>query len=125
MRMAADHLAADGLDHVIETEGAFLFGQLRVIDRLQQKIAQFLAKLGTGAARDGIGHLIGFLDRVGSDRIEILLEVPRTAGLRRAQRLHDSAESVELTLIEIGRIGHASIRIIYIMEYFCTPPKRK
>ena len=43
MGMAVDHLAADGRRHVVEGEGAFLLGHARVVDHLEQEIAQFLA----------------------------------------------------------------------------------
>ena len=89
MRMAADHLARDRLDHVAEGKGVLLFRHAGVIDDLQQEIAEFLAEIVEIAARDRVGDLIGLLDRVGRDRRKILLEVPRAAGDRRAQRRHD------------------------------------
>ena len=86
MGMAADHLGIDRLDHVVESEAAFLLRHLRVVDGLQQEIAKFLAKFGARSPGDGIRHLIGFLDRVGRNGLESLLEVPRAAvtGVRRA-----------------------------------------
>ena len=39
MRMAADHLARDRLDHVAEGKGVLLFGHAGVIDDLQQEVA--------------------------------------------------------------------------------------
>ena len=61
----------------------------RVIDDLQQEIAELVLELREIAALDRIRDLVGFLDRVGRDRAEVLLEVPRAAGARRAQRGHD------------------------------------
>ncbi len=89
MRVAADHLARDRLDHVAEGKGVLLLRHAGMIDHLQQEVAEFLAEVVEIAARDRIRDLIGFLDGVGHDRREILLEVPRTAGHRRAQRRHD------------------------------------
>src|SRR5205085_9532961 len=40
-----------------------------------------------------VGYLVGLLDRVGRDRRKVLLEVPRTACDRRAQRRHDLNEA--------------------------------
>ena len=89
MRMAADHLARDRLDHVAEGKGVLLFRHAGVIDDLQQEVAEFLAEVIEIAARDRVGYLIGLLDGVGRNGRKILLEVPRTAGHRRAQRRHD------------------------------------
>ena len=89
MRMAADHLGGNGLHDVAEGELSGLLGHPRMVDDLQQKVAEFLAQVIGIAARYGIGHLVGFLDCVGSDGREILLDIPRTAGLRLAQRRHD------------------------------------
>ena len=82
MRMPADHFARDGLDHVAERERVLLLRHARVIDDLQQEIAEFVAEIVEIAARDGIGDLIGFLDGVGRDRRKILFEVPGAAGDR-------------------------------------------
>ena len=56
---------------------------------LQKKIAQFVLQSRKIVARDGVGHLIGFLKRIGSNCPEILFEVPRATASRRAQRRHD------------------------------------
>ena len=93
MRMTADHLPCDRLDHVAEGKGVLLFRHAGVIDDLQQEIAQFLAEVVEIAARDRVGDLIGLLDGVGRDRRKVLLEVPRAAGDRRAQRRHDLNEA--------------------------------
>ena len=87
--MAADHLLGDALDDVAERERALLLGDAGVIDHLQQQVAEFLAEVVEIVARDRVRHLIGFLDRVGCDRLEGLLDVPWTAGHGGAQRRHD------------------------------------
>ena len=89
MRMPPDHLSRDRLDHVAERECVLLLGHARVIHHLQQEIAEFIPEIVEIAARDGVGHLVGFLDGVGRDRRKILFEVPRTAAAGRAQRHHD------------------------------------
>ena len=66
-----------------------LLGHPGVVDDLQQQVAEFVAQIVEIAARDGVGHLVGFLDRVGRDRREILLDVPGAPGIGRAQRRHD------------------------------------
>ena len=83
MRMAADHLVGDRLDDVAESEFAGLLRHLRVIDDLQQQVAELLAQIVQVAARDRVGDLVGFLDRVGRDGRKVLLDVPGAAGLRR------------------------------------------
>ena len=54
MRMPADHLARDRLDHVAEGKGVLLLGHAGVKDDLQQEIAEFLAEIVEIAARDGV-----------------------------------------------------------------------
>ena len=89
VRMPADQLGGDRLDHVGEIEGALLLRHPGMENDLQQKIAQFVLQPGQIVASDGIGDLVGFLERIGSNGAEILLEVPRAAASRRAQRRHD------------------------------------
>ena len=92
VRMAADQLLGDGLDHVAEIEGALLLRHAGVKHHLQQEIAQFVAQIVEIVTDDGVGDLVGFLERVGRDGREILLQVPRTTGAGRAQRRHDLEE---------------------------------
>ncbi len=89
MRVTPDHLRRDRLDHVAEGERVGLLAHARVIDDLQQEVAELVLELREIAALDRIRDLVGLLDRVGRDRREILLEIPRAAGARRAQRGHD------------------------------------
>ena len=93
MRMAADHLPCHRLDNVAKRKNVLLLGHAGVIHDLQQEIAEFVAKIVEIAARNGVGDLIGLLDGVGRDRRKVLLEVPRAAGHRRAQRSHDFDQS--------------------------------
>ena len=58
-------------------------------DDLEQQVAQFLAQILAISMRNGVGDFESLFDRVWSNRREILLEVPRTACVRRAQRRHD------------------------------------
>ena len=89
MRMPADHLARDRLDHIAERKGVLLLRHAGVKHHLQQEIAEFVAEIVEIAARDGVDDLIGLLDGVGRDRRKILFEVPRATGHGRAQRRHD------------------------------------
>ena len=84
VRVAADHLVGDGAHHVVPGEGAGLLGHARVIDHLEEEVAELVAELGHVAARDGLGHLVGLLDGVGRDAVEVLLDVPGTAAPGRA-----------------------------------------
>jgi hypothetical protein len=95
MRVACDHLVGDRLDDVAEGKGVFFLGHACVKDHLEQEISEFLAKAGHVAAGDGIGDFVGFLDRVGRDGGEILLDVPRAAGSRIAQTRHEVEETVD------------------------------
>ena len=89
MRMAANELLGDGLDHVAERERALFLRHAGVKHDLQQQVAQFVLEIGKVAARNGVGDLVGFLDRIRRDGREILRQVPRTAALGRPQRRHD------------------------------------
>ena len=83
--VAADHLVGDGAGHVGEGEGPLFLGHARIIDDLQQQIAQFVGQRDQVAGTGGVGDLVGFFDGVGSDRGEGLHAVPRAAGRRVAQ----------------------------------------
>ena len=74
-------------------ERALLLGHAGVEHDLQQQVAEFVPQVVEIAALDRVGDLVGFLDGVGRDGREVLLEVPRAAGLRRAQRRHDGDQS--------------------------------
>ena len=93
MGMTAHKLLADGLDHVAEIERALLLRHSGMEDHLQQQIAEFVAQVGEIAPHDGISHFIRLFDRVRGDGREVLFEVPRAAGVGRAQRRHDFEEA--------------------------------
>ena len=67
----------------------FFLGHARMIDHLQQQIAQFLLEIDPIASRDGVGYFIGFFDRIGRYRPKILLDVPRATLVAVPQRRHD------------------------------------
>ena len=96
VRMPRDHLVGDAAGHVGEVEGPRLLGHARMIDHLEQQVAQLAAQVVHVAALDGVGDLIGLLDRVGSDRLEGLLDIPGTARLGVAQGGHDAYKSIHL-----------------------------
>ena len=73
---------------------AFL-GHAGVEHDLEQEIAELVLELLEIAARDRVGHLVGFLDRVGRNGGEALLEVPRAAALGIAQARHDREEALD------------------------------
>ncbi len=91
--MAADHLRGDGLDDIGEGEGAGLLGEAGVIDDLEQEVAELVLEIDEILALDGVGNLVGFLDRVGRDGAEGLLEIPGATGDGRSQRGHDLDEA--------------------------------
>ena len=67
VRMAADHLVGDPRGHLVEVEHPGFFGHLRVIDHLEQEIAQLVLEVVEITARDLVGNLVGLLDGVGRD----------------------------------------------------------
>ena len=68
-----------------------------MVDDLELQIAEFVLEVRHIGAADRIRDLIGFLDRIRSDRIERLFAIPFTAALRIAQPLHD--------LHQLGKTG--------------------
>ena len=95
VRVAADHLGGDALGHRLEIEAAGLLRHLRVVDDLQQQVAELALELRHVAAPDRIGDLVGLLDRVGRDRGEVLLEVPGAAAVRVAQPRHHREQALD------------------------------
>ena len=77
--MTADHFVSDASGDVGESKSSILLGQSRMIDHLEQQVAQFIGQSGEIALCDRVGHLIGFLDRVGGDGGEALFAVPGAA----------------------------------------------
>ncbi len=66
-----------------------------MINHLEQEIAELVLQRVEIVARDRVGDLVGFLDGVGRDGREALLDVPRTAGVLVAQARHDGEQIVE------------------------------
>ena len=92
MRVAVDHLLGDGGRHVGEAEGLGFVSDLGMVDDLKQQVAQFLLERRHVIALDGVGDLVGFLDRVRRDRLEGLVDVPGAAVLPVPQPGHDGEE---------------------------------
>ena len=71
------------------------FGYATVEDNLEQQIAEFILEIGYVVARDRIDDFMGFLDRIGRDRREILREVPFASVLRITQARHDCHQPLD------------------------------
>ena len=84
MRMPPHELFRQRLHDVAEFERALLLRHAGMEHDLQQEITELFAQVIEVAARDGIGDLIGLLDRIRSDGREILLQIPWATGARRA-----------------------------------------
>ena len=65
--------------HVGQVELAGFLGNARMEHDLELQIAKLVAQRVDVVARDRVGDLIGFLDRVGRDRREGLHAVPFAA----------------------------------------------
>ena len=94
MRMAAQQLAGYFRRHVLKVEAAFLAGQLGVEDHLEQQIAQLSPQLAPVAAFNGLDHLVNFLDGMGNQRFESLLQIPRAAEFPIPQHRHQGEQPV-------------------------------
>lgn len=89
MRMPANELLGDAVYDVANVKVAALLGHLRMVDGLQEQVAQFLAKIGEILAIDRIGNLVGLFDRVVLDGGKVLIEIPGAPRIRIAERRHD------------------------------------
>src|SRR3546814_2146535 len=67
---------------------------LGVKDDLEQQVAKLVADRRGIAAGDRVRDLIGFLDRIGRDRREILRQIPFAAAVGIAQLSHDREQTV-------------------------------
>ncbi|MNE74476.1 hypothetical protein D3C80_1705590 [compost metagenome] len=94
MRVTADQLAGDAVDHSVEFETAFFARQLAVVNHLEQQVTEFALQVLEVAALDGVGDFVGFFEGVGDDGRVGLLEVPRAAILRVAQAGHEVEQVV-------------------------------
>ena len=61
---------------------------------LQEQVPELFAELFGVAVRDGVDHLVGFLEEVGGEGVEGLFAVPR-ASPRIAQTVHDLDETIK------------------------------
>ena len=77
------------MHYIGKVERALLLGHPGMKNDLQEKVAKLLAQIYKIAARDGVGNLVGLLNRIGRDGREILVEVPRTARPRSTEGRHD------------------------------------
>ncbi|RMQ54470.1 hypothetical protein ALQ01_05585 [Pseudomonas savastanoi pv. glycinea] len=89
VRMATQQLAGNTVDDVVEFKPAFLFGQLRIEDHLKQQVTQLTLQMVEVALLDGIGHFVGFFQRMRHDAGVGLLQVPRATRLRITQPGHE------------------------------------
>ena len=121
VRVAANQLVRHGLGHVLQPEMPGLFSHARVEDHLEQQIAQFDPQLVHVAVLDGVGDLIGFLNRIGSDRLEGLLHVPGTAAVRIAQANHDVLQAVD----GVGHSGVSGVSLRQGGADFVMPLRRQ
>ena len=78
MRMTTNHLPRDCIDHVGEAEQRLLSRHLRVVDDLEQEIAELILEPVDILACNRVGDFVGLLDGVGGDARETLLHIPRT-----------------------------------------------
>src|SRR5262249_54948758 len=78
---AADHLLGQRCRDLVEVEGTLLLGHAGMEHDLEEQVAELLLERRHVLALDRVGDLVGLLDGVGGDGLEILLDVPGTAVL--------------------------------------------
>ena len=77
MGMAPDHLLGNATGDVVEGEVAGFLGHAGVEDDLEQQVAQLVLQVREVLFLDRVGDLVGLLDRVGRDGVEVLFARPR------------------------------------------------
>ena len=82
-------------DHVVEGEMAGFLGHLGVEDDLELQVAELVGERVHVVAGNGVGDLIGFLDRVRRDGRETLLAIPFATALGVAEAAHDRDQPVD------------------------------
>ena len=94
VRVAADHLLRDALDDPLQAERPALLGDVGVEDDLEQQVAELAGELGVVLLVDGVGDLVGLLDRHRLDALVGLLAVPRAAagGPQAGDQLDEAGE---------------------------------
>ncbi len=96
VRVPSHHFVGNSARDIVEIEVAGFLGHARVEHDLQEQIAELvLERLGL-AALGGLGDFVGFLDGVGRDGGETLLEVPGTSALGIAQPRHDIEQAGQI-----------------------------
>lgn len=82
--VAVNELCADVVGHAADVESARLILQLRVENDLQEHVAEFLSEQFRVLGINRFDDFVGFLDKIVSDTLVGLFDVPRaTAGARR------------------------------------------
>ena len=62
---------------------------------LQQEITQLAFQIRHVTARNRIGHLVGFFDRVRRNACEVLFEIPGASSVRVPERPHQFKKIVD------------------------------
>jgi hypothetical protein len=100
--LVAEHVGVTPLELVgdrggdpIEVECAPLLSHAGVEHHLEEQIAELVAQIIHVIPGDGVGHLVGLLDGIGGDGLEVLLAIPRATPLRVPECVHDGDESVD------------------------------
>ena len=104
VRVSPDHLAGDRINHVGEFEPLQLGRHLRVVNHLKQQVAKLVLQRIEIVARDRLGDLVGFLDRIRRDARKGLLDVPRAARVLVAQARHDGEQIGERVGLRARRL---------------------
>jgi hypothetical protein len=99
--MAADQLLAAGVCDRGQVAGLALLEQQGQEVDLEEDVAELVEQLAVIAPADGIGQLVGLLDRMRDDRARVLLAVPRAFA---AQAPGDLIEVLERS--EVRRRGY-------------------
>ena len=113
MRMTRYHLVGYGFCDRGKAEMPGLLSDLRMIDGLQQQVAQLALQLGHSAPVDGIGDFIRLFDGIGGNGLKGLFDVPGASGGRVAQPGHDRQQTGDFDSRVIGGVGRHCGRLSF------------
>lgn len=98
MRMSRNHFIANPIGDGCKCEMAQFFANCGLINGLQQQVAQFALQIRNIPSINGIGHLVGLLNRVGRDGFKGLFNVPGATGFGVSQAAHNVQQAFNPTI---------------------------
>ena len=94
MRMAANQLLRNSIEGIIDAKFSVFRRHFGEEDGLQHEIAEFFSQARPILLIDGVENLVGLLEKIRFNGVEVLLAIPGAAA-GGAQASHDGDQSLE------------------------------